>query len=59
MNIWPLFIGMGRLGVIWITNYHKRRIFLTIVTIAFMLYHFHIEREKLLAKEKENHGNRG
>jgi len=54
MNIWPLFIGMGRLGVIWITNYHKRRIFLTVVTLAFMLYHFQVEQEKLKKLEDGN-----
>lgn len=53
MNVWPFFIAFGRLGVIWITNYHKRKIFLTIVTMAFMLYHFHIESDKL---KKKNDG---
>jgi len=46
MNIWPLFIGMGRLGVIWITNHQKRKFFLTVVTIAFMMYHFRNEQIK-------------
>lgn len=57
MNIWPLFIGLGRLGVIWISSYHKRRLFLTVVTVAFMLYHFQIEADKL--KAKNDNGNSG
>tara|TARA_A100000172_G_C3044260_1_gene111837 strand:+ start:18756 stop:18923 length:168 start_codon:yes stop_codon:yes gene_type:complete len=52
MNVWPFFIAVGRLGVIWIADYHKRKIFLTIVTMAFMMYHFHIEMDKLKKYER-------
>lgn len=56
MNIWPFFIAVGRLGVIWISNHQKRKIFLTIVTMAFMLYHFHIEMDKLRKNERIKSG---
>lgn len=46
MNIWPLFIALGRLGVIWIGNRAKRKMFLTVVTVAFVMYHFHNEFNK-------------
>ena len=46
MNVWPLFIAIGRLGVIWITNRAHKKMFLTMVTLAFVMYHFHNEFEK-------------
>lgn len=46
MNIWPLFIALGRLGVIWVANRAYRKMFLTMVTVAFVMYHFHNEFEK-------------
>lgn len=46
MNIWPLFIALGRLGVIWIANRTYKKMFLTLVTVAFVMYHFHNEFEK-------------
>jgi len=52
INIWPLFIGAGRLGTIWIRNHHKKKIFMTVVTLGFLAYHFHIEREKHIKQKK-------
>lgn len=46
MNVWPLFIAAGRLGSLWINGYYKRKIFLTVVTVSFVLYHFEVEKQK-------------
>jgi len=46
MNIWPIFIALGRLGVIWISNKAYRKMFLTMVTLAFLMFHFHNEFKK-------------